>query len=96
MLCFVFFYWTDCAFSLILSISLVENSLIVNIQECLTLAYASFSPLVLIHRDGLLAGCCSAQWEKRRKCLSFICSISTEKTSQFCNITDTLKPYKEV
>ena len=32
MLCFVFFYWTDCAFSLILSISLVENSLIVNIQ----------------------------------------------------------------
>nr|AEF00669.1 vomeronasal type 1 receptor H15 [Mus musculus musculus]AEF00670.1 vomeronasal type 1 receptor H15 [Mus musculus musculus]AEF00681.1 vomeronasal type 1 receptor H15 [Mus musculus musculus]AEF00682.1 vomeronasal type 1 receptor H15 [Mus musculus musculus]AEF00685.1 vomeronasal type 1 receptor H15 [Mus musculus musculus] len=61
MLCFVFFYWTDCAFSLILSISLVENSLIVNIQECLTLAYASFSPLVLIHRDGLLAGCCSAQ-----------------------------------
>ena len=69
MLCFVFFYWTDCAFSLILSISLVENSLIVNIQECLTLAYASFSPLVLIHRDGLLVKFWHAQWEKLRKCL---------------------------
>ncbi|XP_052012372.1 vomeronasal type-1 receptor 4-like [Apodemus sylvaticus] len=56
MLCFVFFYWTDCAFSLILSLSLVENSLIINIQEFLTLGYATFSPLVLIHRDRFLTG----------------------------------------
>uniref|UniRef100_A0A8C2LFH6 Vomeronasal type-1 receptor n=1 Tax=Cricetulus griseus TaxID=10029 RepID=A0A8C2LFH6_CRIGR len=51
MLCFVFFYWTDCAFSLFLSLSLVNNSLIVNIQKFLALGYATFSPLVLIHRD---------------------------------------------
>ncbi|XP_028632084.1 vomeronasal type-1 receptor 4-like [Grammomys surdaster] len=61
MLCFVFFYWSDCAFSLILSISLLENSLIINIQEFLTLGYATFSPLVLIHRDGLLTGFCHVQ-----------------------------------
>ncbi|XP_034366514.1 vomeronasal type-1 receptor 4-like [Arvicanthis niloticus] len=61
LLCFVFFYWTDCTFSLILSISLVENSFIINIQEFLTLVYASFSPLVLIHRDGLLPGCWPTQ-----------------------------------
>ncbi|XP_051056636.1 LOW QUALITY PROTEIN: vomeronasal type-1 receptor 4-like [Phodopus roborovskii] len=51
MLCFLFFYWTDCAFSLILSLSLMNNSLIVNIQKFLALGYATFSPLVLIHRD---------------------------------------------
>ncbi|XP_021071512.1 vomeronasal type-1 receptor 4-like [Mus pahari] len=56
MLCFVFFYWTDSAFSLIINMSLMENSLIINIQEFLTLGYATFSPLVLIHRDGLLTG----------------------------------------
>uniref|UniRef100_A0A8C8UDA1 Vomeronasal type-1 receptor n=1 Tax=Peromyscus maniculatus bairdii TaxID=230844 RepID=A0A8C8UDA1_PERMB len=70
MLCFVFFYWTDCAFSLVLSFYLVDNSLIINIQEFMTLGYATFSPLVLIHRDELLPECWHAQWEKLRKCLS--------------------------
>ncbi|XP_052583113.1 vomeronasal type-1 receptor 4-like [Peromyscus californicus insignis] len=72
MLCFVFFYWTDCAFSLFLSLSLGNNSLMVNIQKILALGYAVFSPLVLIHRDGLLAECWHAQWEKVRKCLSCV------------------------
>ena len=62
MLCFVFFYWADCAFSLILSLSLVNNSLMVNIQKFLVLGYATFSPIVLIHRDGLLPECWHAQW----------------------------------
>nr|XP_048284110.1 vomeronasal type-1 receptor 4-like [Myodes glareolus] len=57
MLCFVFFYWTDCAFSLLLSLSLVDYSWMINIQELLALGYATFIPLVLIHRDGLLPEC---------------------------------------
>ncbi|XP_021486044.1 putative vomeronasal receptor-like protein 4 [Meriones unguiculatus] len=57
MLCFVFFYWTDCAFSLFLSLSLGDYSLVINIQEFLILGYAIFSPLVLIHRDRLQAKC---------------------------------------
>uniref|UniRef100_A0A8C6G8S8 Vomeronasal type-1 receptor n=1 Tax=Mus spicilegus TaxID=10103 RepID=A0A8C6G8S8_MUSSI len=76
MLCFVFFYWTDCAFSLIINISLMENSLIINIQEFLTLGYATFSPLVLIHRDGVLTGFWHVHLGKLRKCRSFTCSIS--------------------
>ncbi|XP_013204555.1 vomeronasal type-1 receptor 4-like [Microtus ochrogaster] len=61
MLCFVFFYCTDCVVSLFLSLSLVDNSLMVNIQEFMTLGYATLSPLVLIHRDGLLPECWHAQ-----------------------------------
>nr|XP_048284087.1 vomeronasal type-1 receptor 4-like [Myodes glareolus] len=57
MLCFVFFYWADCAFSLFLSLSLAKNSLMINIQEFITLGYATFSPVVLIHRDKLLPEC---------------------------------------
>ncbi|XP_076427665.1 vomeronasal type-1 receptor 4-like [Peromyscus maniculatus bairdii] len=56
MLCFVFFYWTDCAFSLFLSLSSGNNSEIIIIREFLALGYAVFSPLVLIHRDGLPSG----------------------------------------
>ncbi|XP_049998604.1 vomeronasal type-1 receptor 4-like [Alexandromys fortis] len=70
MLCFVFFYWSDCAFSLFLSLSLVYNFLMVNIQKFLVLGYATFSPVVLIHRDGLLTECWHAQWEKLGKYLS--------------------------
>ncbi|XP_012981141.3 vomeronasal type-1 receptor 4-like [Mesocricetus auratus] len=82
MLSFVFFYWTDCAFSLLLSLSLGYNSLMINIQEFMTLGYATFSPLVLIHRDGLLDECWHAQWEKLRKMsLSFICSMSVKELS---------------
>ncbi|XP_057643349.1 vomeronasal type-1 receptor 4-like [Chionomys nivalis] len=65
MLCFVFFYWADCAFSLFLSLSSAEKSLMPNVQKFLALGYATFSPLVLIHRDGLLPECC----EKLRNCL---------------------------
>ncbi|XP_049998599.1 vomeronasal type-1 receptor 4-like [Alexandromys fortis] len=61
MLCFVFFYCTDCVVSLFLSLSLVDNSLMANIQEFMTLGYATFSPLVLIHRGGLLPECWHAQ-----------------------------------
>ncbi|XP_028617309.1 putative vomeronasal receptor-like protein 4 [Grammomys surdaster] len=72
MLCFVFFYWTDCAFSLFLSLSLGDYSLMINIHEFLTLGYVIFSPLILIHRDGLLAECWHAQWETLRKCVSHL------------------------
>ncbi|XP_038189199.1 vomeronasal type-1 receptor 4-like [Arvicola amphibius] len=51
MLCFVFFYWADCAFSLFLSLSLADESVAENIQKFLALGYATFSPLVLIHRN---------------------------------------------
>nr|XP_048284080.1 vomeronasal type-1 receptor 4-like [Myodes glareolus] len=51
MLCFVFFYWADCAFSLFLSLSLADKSVAGNIQKFLALGYATFSPFVLIHRD---------------------------------------------
>ena len=72
MLCFVFFYWTDCAFSLVLSLSSRDKTLTVNPRELLTLGYATFSPLVLIHRDGLLNKFWHAQWEKLRKCHSHL------------------------
>ncbi|XP_021071456.1 vomeronasal type-1 receptor 4-like [Mus pahari] len=61
MFCFVFFYWTDCALSLFLSLSLGDSSLMINIQEFLTLGYAVFSPIVLSHRDGLVPACWHAQ-----------------------------------
>ena len=69
MLCFVFFYWTDCAFSLIISIYLADESVVGNIQKFLALGYATFSPVVLIRRDGLLPECWHAQWEKLRNYL---------------------------
>ncbi|XP_049998632.1 vomeronasal type-1 receptor 4-like [Alexandromys fortis] len=71
MLCFVFFYWTDCAFSLFLSLSLEKKTLMENIQKFITLGYATFSPVVLIHREGLLTECWHAQWEKFRKYLFY-------------------------
>ena len=72
MLCFVFFYWTDCAFSLFLSLSLGDYLLMVSIHESVTLGYAVSSPLLLIHRDGLLTECCHSQWETLRNCLSLL------------------------
>ncbi|XP_057643345.1 vomeronasal type-1 receptor 4-like [Chionomys nivalis] len=69
MLCFVLFYWTDCAFSLFLSLSLGNNSEMIIVREFLVLGYAIFSPLVLIHRDGLLAECWHTHWKKLRNCL---------------------------
>ncbi|XP_034366468.1 vomeronasal type-1 receptor 4-like [Arvicanthis niloticus] len=86
MLCFAFFYWTDCDFSLILSLSSSDNTLMVNPRELLTLGYATFSPLVLIHRDGSLLEYWQSQSKKLRKCLSIICSMRKKKLSvlQYC------------
>ncbi|XP_051024444.1 vomeronasal type-1 receptor 4-like [Acomys russatus] len=70
MLCFVFFYWSDCALSLFLNLSSTANTLMANTHGFLALGYAIFSPLVLIHRDGLLTECWHAQCEKLRKYLS--------------------------
>ncbi|XP_051050640.1 LOW QUALITY PROTEIN: vomeronasal type-1 receptor 4-like [Phodopus roborovskii] len=53
MLCFLFFYWTDCFVSLYLSFSLKNDSLTMHFQEFLTLGYAVLSPFMLIHRDGI-------------------------------------------
>nr|AEF00689.1 vomeronasal type 1 receptor H19 [Mus musculus musculus]AEF00690.1 vomeronasal type 1 receptor H19 [Mus musculus musculus]AEF00691.1 vomeronasal type 1 receptor H19 [Mus musculus musculus]AEF00692.1 vomeronasal type 1 receptor H19 [Mus musculus musculus]AEF00693.1 vomeronasal type 1 receptor H19 [Mus musculus musculus] len=60
MLCFVFFYWTDCVVSLYLSSSSNNDSLTIHFQEFLTIGYAVLSPFMLIQRDGLLAECCHA------------------------------------
>ncbi|XP_028632077.1 vomeronasal type-1 receptor 4-like [Grammomys surdaster] len=60
MLCFVFFYWTDCVVSLYLSSSLKNDSLTIHFQEFLTTGYAVISPFLLIHRDGHLAEYCHA------------------------------------
>ncbi|XP_034366841.1 vomeronasal type-1 receptor 4-like [Arvicanthis niloticus] len=60
MLCFVFFYWTDCAVSLYLSSSLKNDSLTMHFQEFLTIGYSVISPFILIHRDGHLAEYCHA------------------------------------
>ncbi|NP_001160909.1 vomeronasal 1 receptor cavPorV1R659 [Cavia porcellus] len=52
MLCFLVFYWADCAFSILFSSSLNIDSMVLNIQEYVTLGYAMLSPFVLICRDG--------------------------------------------
>ncbi|XP_005354986.1 vomeronasal type-1 receptor 4-like [Microtus ochrogaster] len=72
MLCFVFFYWADCAFSLLLSLSLADKSLMLNCQDLIIIGYATFSPVVLIHRDRLLPEWWHAQWEKLRKFISLL------------------------
>nr|XP_048317026.1 vomeronasal type-1 receptor 4-like [Myodes glareolus] len=61
MLCFLFFYWTDCFVSLHLSFSWKNDSLTMNFQEFLTIGYAVLSPWILIHRDGHLAKCWCAR-----------------------------------
>ncbi|XP_021515311.1 putative vomeronasal receptor-like protein 4 [Meriones unguiculatus] len=61
MLCFLFFYWTDCVVSLYLSSSLKNDSLTIQFQEFLTLGYAFLSPFLMIHRDGHVTECCHAQ-----------------------------------
>ncbi|XP_005086746.1 vomeronasal type-1 receptor 1-like [Mesocricetus auratus] len=61
MLCFVFFYSTDCFVSLYLSFSLKNDSLTLHLQEFLTLGYAVLSPFMLIHREGYLSECWHAQ-----------------------------------
>ncbi|XP_005383892.1 PREDICTED: vomeronasal type-1 receptor 4-like [Chinchilla lanigera] len=57
MLCFVFFYWTDCVFSLLINTFMESNSILLNIRNFITLGYAIVSPFVLIHRDRHLTEC---------------------------------------
>ncbi|MBZ3874340.1 Vomeronasal type-1 receptor 4 [Sciurus carolinensis] len=61
MLCFVFFYCTDCFNTLCSFLSLLKNSISVSAHEFLTLGYVILSPFVLIHRDGHLTECCHSQ-----------------------------------
>ncbi|XP_034365481.2 vomeronasal type-1 receptor 4-like [Arvicanthis niloticus] len=96
MLCFVFFYWTDCAFSLFLSLSSSDNTIVENTRELLTLGYATFSPLVLIHRDGLQIECWHVQMEKLRKYVSHLYVQHVSKNSLFCNIVGKTKCHTAV
>ncbi|XP_049989953.1 putative vomeronasal receptor-like protein 4 [Alexandromys fortis] len=58
MLCFVFFYLTDCFISLYFSFFIESYSKILYVPEFLTLGYAVISPFILIHRDEHLTKCC--------------------------------------
>ncbi|XP_005399061.1 PREDICTED: vomeronasal type-1 receptor 4-like [Chinchilla lanigera] len=73
MLCFLVFYWSDCAFSMCFSYSLNIDSVILNIHKYLTLGYAILSPFVLIHRDGRLGACFHSQEDRKahRNCRSY-------------------------
>ncbi|XP_010621348.2 LOW QUALITY PROTEIN: vomeronasal type-1 receptor 4-like [Fukomys damarensis] len=57
MLCFLFFYWTDCVFSIFINFFLENNFILLNIRNFMTLGYAIVCPFVLIHRDAHLAEC---------------------------------------
>ncbi|XP_042540320.1 vomeronasal type-1 receptor 4-like [Dipodomys spectabilis] len=57
MLCFLFFYWTECVFSLLLNSFIENNSMMKNIQEFLKVGYVILSPFILISRDRNLAQC---------------------------------------
>uniref|UniRef100_A0A8C9PUK3 Vomeronasal type-1 receptor n=1 Tax=Spermophilus dauricus TaxID=99837 RepID=A0A8C9PUK3_SPEDA len=48
MLCFLFFYWTDCFLTLHLSFSLHKGSITEITQETLTLGYSIVSPFVIL------------------------------------------------
>jgi hypothetical protein len=48
-----------------------------NTREFLALGYATFSPFVLIHRNGLLVKCCHAQLKKQK--ISLICVLNKEE-----------------
>ncbi|KAM4835594.1 putative vomeronasal receptor-like protein 4 [Thomomys bottae] len=57
MLCFLFFYWTECVLSLFLNAFLENNFMMENIQEYLRVGYAILSPFMLIPKDRNLAEC---------------------------------------
>ncbi|XP_047415226.1 vomeronasal type-1 receptor 4-like [Sciurus carolinensis] len=61
ILCFLFFYWTDCFTSLYLTFSLGTDSIALGLHEFLTIGYAIVSPFLQIHRDGHFATCSFAQ-----------------------------------
>ncbi|XP_048205253.1 putative vomeronasal receptor-like protein 4 [Perognathus longimembris pacificus] len=57
MLCFLFFYWTECVLSLPFNSFLENNSMKENIEEFLRVGYAILSPFILIPKDRKLAQC---------------------------------------
>uniref|UniRef100_A0A8D2D9A2 Vomeronasal type-1 receptor n=1 Tax=Sciurus vulgaris TaxID=55149 RepID=A0A8D2D9A2_SCIVU len=57
MLCFLFFYWTNCFMALYVTFSLEKHFIEVSALEFVDLGYAILSPFVLIHRDGHLTKC---------------------------------------
>ncbi|XP_047415222.1 putative vomeronasal receptor-like protein 4 [Sciurus carolinensis] len=61
MLCFLFFYWTDCFTSLYLTFSLGTDSITNGLHEFLTIGYAIVSPFLQIHREGHFTTCWFAQ-----------------------------------
>ncbi|MBZ3891900.1 Vomeronasal type-1 receptor 48 [Sciurus carolinensis] len=61
MLCFLFFYWTDCFTSLYLTFSLGTDSITNGLHEFLTIDYAIVSPFLQIHREEHFTTCWFAQ-----------------------------------
>ncbi|XP_050999160.1 putative vomeronasal receptor-like protein 4 [Acomys russatus] len=51
MACFIFFYWVDFIFSFYTGFTVTNDSIVLSIKTVLDIAYASFSPYVLIIRD---------------------------------------------
>ncbi|KAM4834949.1 vomeronasal type-1 receptor 4-like [Thomomys bottae] len=75
MLCFLFFYLMDCLLSLYLIVTLEPISILVHVQEFITLGYAFLSPFLLIHRDEHQPEWCQAWRQKNgieNVCVSLI------------------------
>ncbi|XP_069879409.1 vomeronasal type-1 receptor 3-like [Dipodomys merriami] len=61
MLCFLFFYLTDCWLSVYLIVAPDPVFILAHVQEFVTLGFAFLSPFLLIHRNGYLSEC----WQAR-------------------------------
>ncbi|XP_047415697.1 vomeronasal type-1 receptor 3-like [Sciurus carolinensis] len=61
LLCFLFFYWTDCFMALYVTFSLEKHFIEVSALEFVDLGYAILSSFLLIHKDGHLTKCWPAQ-----------------------------------
>ncbi|KAG3288536.1 putative vomeronasal receptor-like protein 4 [Ictidomys tridecemlineatus] len=57
MLCFLLFYWADCFMALYVTFFFEKYFIEVIVLQLVELGYAILSPVVLIHREGHLAGC---------------------------------------
>ncbi|XP_012891942.1 PREDICTED: putative vomeronasal receptor-like protein 4 [Dipodomys ordii] len=57
MLCFLFFYWTECILSLFSNAFLENNYMLENIQEYLRVGYAILGPFLLTPKDRNLTEC---------------------------------------
>ncbi|XP_042539907.1 vomeronasal type-1 receptor 4-like [Dipodomys spectabilis] len=64
MFCFLFFNWIYLLFSFFSNSFIQDNSMMLNVQEFLTISYAFLSPFVLIHREGNLDSC--KPWRRQR------------------------------